>query len=108
PCLSRLAACRPAASRCPALRMAGLSDHRRPALVRLRPVLCMAGRLSDVADVLPLGPVRMAEPHAQEKLAVSVGPCAAARPAADPGRVHPDADCPLSGLPRDCGRAERD
>src|SRR5262245_58149519 len=88
--------------------MAGISQHRWPALVRLRSVLRLARRLPDVADVLPLGPVRMAEPRAQAELAVPVGPRAAAWRAADPGGVHSDADRPLSGLSGDCRRAERE
>ncbi len=45
-----------------ALRLAELPDHRQPALVRLRPVLRMERCLPDVTDVLPVRPVRVAEP----------------------------------------------
>src|SRR6516225_7789681 len=47
------------------LSLARLSDRRHCAVVRLRSVLCMARRIFDVAVLLPLGPVRLAEPRAQ-------------------------------------------
>src|SRR5262245_19641717 len=75
-------------------------------MVRLRPVLRLARRVPDVADVLPLGPVRMAEPRAQGELVVPARPPAAAWSAARSRRRFADADCALPGLSRERGRSE--
>ena len=69
-----------------ALSMAGFSDRGQPAMVRLRPVLRLAGCGSDDPDVFPLGPVRAVKPCAQGKLEVLVGPSAADWPAVRAGR----------------------
>ena len=45
-----------------AVPVARVSDRRQSSLVRLRSVLRLAGRLSDVADVLAVRPIRVAEP----------------------------------------------
>jgi hypothetical protein len=58
-------ACRTIFVRRPSLPLARLSCGRSRALVRLRPVLCVAGRLPDVAVLFPLRPLRLAEPRAQ-------------------------------------------
>ena len=63
--------CCPISPRCPrsptgstpALPMAGVSRRRQRALVRLRPVLRLAGREPDGADVLRVGAVRGVEPR---------------------------------------------
>src|SRR5690349_23131130 len=81
--------------------MGGLADHRQPALARLRHLLRLARRIPDVADVFPLGPVRVGEPNAQRGASVPVGPVAAARLAAHSGGLHPDADRALSILSGD-------
>ena len=105
--LPRLAAVRAAQARRAALRLAGVPDHRQPALARLRPVLRMERCLPDVTDVLSVRPVRVAEPPAQKKLHIPDRPPAAARPADDPGDPRADADRALSGLSRHHARSER-
>ena len=53
-----------------AVPMAVVSNSGQPPLVRLRPVLRLAGRLPDVSHVSAVGPVRVAEPCAQTKLEI--------------------------------------
>ena len=90
-----------------ALPLAGDPHRRQPALVRLRPVLRLAGRQPDVADVLSVRPVRAVEPGAQGKRHVPVRPAFPDRPAAGPGGRVPDAGDLLPDLSRDRGRSER-
>ena len=70
--------CRPPRIPSIARLICGSPFHRgQPAMVRLRPVLRLAGCGSDHPDVFPLGAVRAVKPCAQGKLEVSVGPPAA-------------------------------
>ena len=65
-----------------ALSLAGHPDRRQPALVRLRPVLRLAGCQPDVADVLSVRPVCAVEPGAQRQHHVPLRPFFPDRPAA--------------------------
>ena len=73
----------------------------------LRHLLRLARRLPDVVHVLPVRPVRVAEPDAQAERNLSVRPLQADRRAAHPGRGVPDAACLLPDLPGVGGRPER-
>src|SRR4029450_1896686 len=85
--------------------MAGLSDHRQPAMVRLRPVLRLAGCRSDDPDVFPLGPVRAVKPCQQGKLEVLVRPPAADWLSHGPAAHFSCAARLLRGLSRDRRRS---
>ena len=90
-----------------ALRLAGLPDHRQPPLLRLRSLLRLAGRLSDVADVLSVRPVCLAESWcAKRNWGFLRDRVVAARPALcfRHRRGHPGGG--LSRLPLDRGRSE--
>ena len=89
----------------PALPVARLSDCRRPALARLRPVLRLARRLPDVVLSVAVGAVHLAEPGAQGSARVSVGPGIAARPAVCRGRHPADAAGALPDLSAERGRS---
>src|SRR5579864_8710897 len=86
--------------------MARLPHRRQSSLVRFRPILRLARRLSDVSDVLSLGSVHLAEPRAQTALAVSSRPTPATGRAIRLCPDRRDAACALSGLPRDDARAQ--
>ena len=90
-----------------ALPLAGHSHRRQPPLVRLRPVLRLAGRQPDVADVLSIRLVRAVEPGAQGKRDVSLRPLFPDRVAAGAGRRVADAADLLSDVSRDRCRSER-
>src|SRR6185437_2042913 len=75
--LPRLAAGSPLRLRCGALSMDRVSDPRPRALLRLRPVLRVAGRQPDVADVFAGGTVYAGEPEPQGKPDLFVGAMAA-------------------------------
>src|SRR5262249_15001603 len=59
--------------------MAGDSDRRPPTLVRVRPVLRAARRLSHDVHVFPVWPVRVAEPGPKGRADVCLRSLAAAR-----------------------------
>ena len=88
--------------------MARLSHRRQSALVRVRSVLRLARRLSDVFDVFSLGCIRVAEYSAQRNPEISQRPIAAARRAIYFRRDRRHAARALSGLPRDRGRSKSD
>src|SRR5579875_2549163 len=105
PRLSELSARRPLPVLKTALRMAGLPDRRSAPMARLRPVLRLAGRVSDGAVFLPVGAVPVAQPDAQGGRALSartgVAPwCSVCR-----GRRRRDAACRLSELSRGSRRS---
>ena len=79
--LYRLPAAPAVRLRRPALPVARLSDRRRTALVRLRPVLRLAGRLPDVVFPAAVRAVHLAEPDAQGAARLSGRPAVAAGPA---------------------------
>ena len=85
---------------CAALSMAGISDHRQRAVVRLRPVLRAPRRLSDVVHVLSVRPFRLARPRAQRQLRIPAATPASAGPAVRIGGLPDDAGRSLSGLSR--------
>ena len=88
--------------------IAGRPSHRRqPSLVRLRPVLRLAGRQPDVADVLSVGPVRAVEPGRKGSRTFLVRPVLPDRLAAGPGGRVPDAGDVLPDLSRHRRRSER-
>src|ERR1019366_2657886 len=88
--------------------MASLSYRRQPSLVRLRPVLRLAGLELDDSHVFPLRPVRVAKPCAQGKLDVPVGSPAADWCTVCTGRHFTVAARVLSDLSRDCRRPWRE
>src|SRR5580658_7041196 len=87
--------------------MALIPDHRWQPLFRLRSVLRLAGRLPDVADVFPVGPVCLAEPDSQNRLGLLTRPYAPAWIAVRFWRSRPDPDCHLSGVSRYRRRSQR-
>ena len=88
--------------------MACFSDCGQPPLVRLRPVLCLAGRVPDVASFSALRAVRVAEPPSQAELGLLARPPAQTRPAL---RLRCRLSGPighLSGLPGQGAGSERE
>src|SRR5580704_8351137 len=87
--------------------MARVSDPRQSPLFWLRSFLRLARRLSDVADVLFVGPVRMAELAAQAPLGLCPRPPAPARIALCVRHPRSHANRLLSGLSGDRRQPER-
>src|SRR4029077_2125443 len=88
------------------LSLARLSRGRSRALVWLRPILCVARRIPDVAVLFSLRPLRMAEPGAQGSPDISPRPSAPAWRTVCFGRRIVDAPGQLPDLPADHGRSQ--